>query len=186
MVEAPSALKEDIRRILGKYRRSFASKQFNEHEMTSDLLMEALGVTPATKALNRQYWGRELGSAWESILKAAWSRNDENHIFPQPGDPLRPCDIVGKGFAVDAKYRIGSGDSGTLQKLSRNAKTLLANQAKPILLIFRHDSLRSAVSAAKSGGWMVYEGQNTFDFVRCHLGVDLDKHLLDRGLMISE
>lgn len=162
-----------LRRVLQSCKAAFDVKVFEDFDTGTDVLMDSLSVTPAMKAANRQYWGRQLGACWEALLRSVWAERSPFVRFPKPGDPIYPCDIVSEGLAIDAKYRIGSGDSGTLQKLARNAKTLVTSNLQPILLVLRDDSLKSAISAAKAGGWKVVEGEAAFEFVHVTLGHDI-------------
>nr|WP_250807483.1 hypothetical protein [Neorhizobium tomejilense] len=175
--ETSIQIENQLEGILGKCRDAFAARKFEDLESSTDLLMQSLSVTPSMKAANRQYWGRELGIAWENLLKVIWKTADGDCHFPMSGDPDHPCDIVGSRFAVDAKYRVGSGDSGTLQKLRRNGATLRESGKEPILLVFRDDSLRSSLAAAKAGGWTVKHGEETLRFVKEELGFDLRSFL---------
>ena len=77
-----------------------------------------------------------------------------------------PCDLTIADTAIDTKYRIGSGDSGTLKKF-RQYGELLRNQGyEPVFLIVRGDNLPAAIRACTRGGWTVHTGDSTFEYIR--------------------
>lgn len=43
----------------------------------------------------------------------------------------------------------------------------------PIILLFRIDNLNAVIIAFKSGGWLVKEKNNAFDFILNETGYDL-------------
>lgn len=72
-------------------------------------------------------------------------------------------------LAIDTKYRIGSGDSGTLKKFKAYGPTLEEKGFTPVLLIVREDNLGAAITACNAGGWTVTTGQaNIRLFARAH------------------
>ena len=78
--------------------------------------MRTFGITQLIKNENKQYWGRELGMCWQLIVTELCKTNCPNF---KPAIKLgadEPCDLVLGEYAIDTKYRIGSGDSGTLKK----------------------------------------------------------------------
>lgn len=48
---------------------------------------------------------------------------------------------------------------------------------KPVLLILRIDSLANPIRAAKSAGWQILEGIDSFDFIKEQTGYDLYNYL---------
>ena len=101
------------------------------------------------------------------------------------GQPIRwgddePCDLVMGRTAIDTKYRVGSGDSGTLKKLKEYARQLKSEGYVPVMLILRTDNLQSSVDACESGGWKIYTGQDSFKFIERRCGVDLQAMLVDK------
>ena len=48
-----------------------------------------------------------------------------------------PCDLVLGSDAIDMKYRVGSGDSGTLKKFQQYAALLKQNGYRPVFLFLR-------------------------------------------------
>jgi hypothetical protein len=54
--------------ILRRYHSSFVEKVYSDENDDHDILMDAFGITPQLKRENRQYWGRELGKIWESLV----------------------------------------------------------------------------------------------------------------------
>jgi len=135
-------------------------------------------LTPEVKLSHPQYWGRELGSCWERLVKSACADAAVPVAFPPPGSRETPCDIVLGEYAIETKYRIGSGDSGTLQKLQANGAALRAAGLEPILLILRNDSLPAAMTAARAGGWRILADGDAFGFIQAELGVDLRAFML--------
>jgi len=166
--------------VVDGFRASFARKDFIARETDPDILMDVFGLTPEVKLSHPQYWGRELGSCWERLVKSACADASVPVSFPPPGSRDTPCDIILGAHAIETKYRVGSGDSGTLQKLQANGATLRAAGLEPILLILRNDSLPAAMTAARAGGWRILADGDAFGFIETELGVDL------RSFMIRE
>ena len=80
--------------------------------------------------------------------------------------------------AIDTKYRIGSGDSGTLKKFKQYGKKLRDVGYRPIFLIVRVDNLPAAMTACKVGQWDVKVGDETFRYIEEQTGVDLQAWLI--------
>ncbi|MNU30449.1 hypothetical protein D3C71_189490 [compost metagenome] len=173
-------LLESLDRILVDYRDRFRKKKFTVKPERDDLLMRVFKITPEIKKRNMQYWSRHLGFAWEKLLKAALSEADKTAVFPLPGDKQKPCDMIAGEMAIDAKYRIGSGDSGTLQKLQKNGRILHELGYKPVLLIFRDDSLASSLAAARGGGWTIYEDKHALVHAETLFNFDMSAYLKSR------
>jgi hypothetical protein len=92
-----------------------------------------------------------------------------------------PCDFVFGQIAIDTKYRIGSGDSGTLKKFRHNGQLLKERGYEPILLILREDNLLTALSACRNGGWGIYVGDETFEFIHTHTQFNLQAYLAEKA-----
>ena len=75
--------------------------------------------------------------------------------------------------AIDTKYRVGSGDSGTLKKFKQYGYLLKEVGYQPILLFLRDDNLPAAMTACQTGGWSVYTGMQAFYYLREQTGFDL-------------
>jgi hypothetical protein len=162
-----------IRGILQAYHNSFSEKVYTEENNDHDILMDTFGISPELKRENRQYWGRELGMAWQLIVTSIF-----RHNHPNFGEPLRfgldePCDLVAGDDAIDTKYRIGSGDSGTLKKFKQYGDLLINRGYRPVLLIVREDNLSAAITACRNGGWTVLTGQDTFNYIKNQTNVDI-------------
>lgn len=162
-----------IERILSDYSRSFAGKTYSDENNDHDPIMDIFGVSPETKRENRQYWGRELGMVWQRVVTEVFR---DNH--PQYGNPIRigqdePCDLLAGRDAIDTKYRIGSGDSGTLKKFKQYGELLRGMGHRPVFLIVREDNLPAAITACYAGGWTVLTGDRAFEYVGEQTGVDL-------------
>ncbi|MDY7008234.1 MAG: restriction endonuclease [Cyanobacteriota bacterium] len=166
--------------ILHKYSQSFASKIFTQESLEADDLMLVFGLNQEIKARNKQYWGRELGMCWERIVKEICRQTcDDFHEAIRDGnDEL--CDFVVGLDAIDTKYRIGSGDSGTLKKFRQYAARLNAIEYNHVLLILRNDNLPQAINACSMGGWQVISGNNTFNYINQTTGFDLKLWLQSR------
>ena len=106
---------EDVlNNILVQYSQSFSSKVYDDENNQLDLLMGVFGVTPEVKRENRQYWGRELGMCWQRLIVEIFRKTREDYSPALRFGADEPCDLVVGSLAIDTKYRIGSGDSGTL------------------------------------------------------------------------
>jgi hypothetical protein len=165
--------------LLEKYRTSFGEKVYSDENDDHDLLMDAFGISPSLKRENRQYWGRELGKCWESLVVAACSNSPSFQPALRIGGD-EPCDLIVNGYAIDTKYRIGSGDSGTLKKFKQYGPLLKEKGFKPVFLFLRSDNLPAAMTACKSGGWQILIGDESFGFINEVSGFDLKTYLLNR------
>jgi hypothetical protein len=175
---ASPGLLEELRSSVKHYARKFEEKKFEEEPAYVDTLMAYFGITDEMKRRNSQYWARELGSLYQEIVTKAALEKSRDYFVPKTGDSVLPCDLVAGECAIDMKYRMGSGDSGTLQKLRRNGMVLQSLDVKPILLVHRDDNLPAALSAAKGGGWSVVSGEQAIDFVRDRFSFDLEAFLV--------
>jgi hypothetical protein len=100
------------------------------------------------------------------------------HTCADYGNALRfdadePCDLVLGSDAIDTKYRVGSGDSGTLKKFKQYGALLKENGYRPVFLFVREDNLPAAMTACEAGGWSVYTGDSTFKYLQEKTGFDL-------------
>ena len=91
-----------------------------------------------------------------------------------------PCDLIVEGYAIDTKYRLGSGDSGTLKKFKNNGPLLRTYNYEPVFLILRQDSLSAAITACQVGTWKVYTGDDSFKFIQTISGFDLKSFLIGK------
>lgn len=166
----------DLESILKAYQLSFKSKVYNEENDDHDVLMDAFGITPELKRQNRQYWGRELGKMWERLVVDISSSQPTFEPAKKIGDD-EPYDLILDGYAIDAKYRIGSGDSGTLKKFKQYGAMLKEQGYQPLILLLREDNLSAAITACTKGGWLVLTGDQSFEFVKEQTGFDLKEYL---------
>lgn len=169
--------------ILKGYQDSFSSKTYSEENDDTDLLMNAFGITPQLKRENRQYWGRELGMCWQLLVTDICRTHCKNY-----GPALRfgndePCDLVVGNYAIDTKYRIGSGDSGTLKKFKLYGEMLKDQGYTPVFLILRDDNLPAAMTACHTGGWSVNTGVASYDFIKNISGFDVASYLSQKANM---
>lgn len=169
----PDKIESLIKEILSAYKGAFDDKVYAEENNEHDVLMDVFGITPELKRENRQYWGRELGKCWELVVSAVFQATRDDY---GPGLVIgkdEPCDcIVGKD-AIDTKYRVGSGDSGTLKKFKQYGELLRSKGLNPIFLMVRTDNLGAAITACKAGGWTVLTGDDSFQYVFDKSGFDL-------------
>jgi hypothetical protein len=175
-------LERALEAILGKYKESFSSKEYDTENDDHDPLMDLFGISPELKRENRQYWGRELGMCWQLIVSELFRLTRHDH-----GPALRfgadePCDFTFGRTAVDTKYRIGSGDSGTLKKFKQYGPMLRTKGFRPVFLIVRDDNLPAAITACRAGDWDVRTGNTTFEYVQEHTKFDLKGFLEERAL----
>ncbi len=162
------------------YRDSFGVKTYGRENEEPDLLMDLFGITASRKREHRQYWGRELGMCWQLLVTGVLSHHCPDYAAPMKSGSDEPCDCRVGSDAIDTKYRIGSGDSGTLKKFRANGQWLTDRGYRPVLLILRGDSLASAIRACERGGWQVFVGSATFGYLHQLSGFDLYKWLMAR------
>jgi len=174
------AVNEILLEIMRHYYESFLSKTYREETNTdTDPLMVAFGITRELKQENKQYWGRELGMCWQRlVVSLCQARCDDFQPALRIGDD-EPCDFIVGQDAVDTKYRVGSGDSGTLKKFRSYGKLLIEYGYRPVLLLVREDNLPAAMSAFRKGQWEIYQGDESFEYIEDKTGFDLKQWLLD-------
>jgi hypothetical protein len=169
-----------LEQILARYQSSFIGKIYAEENEEHDLLMDVFGISPIIKRENRQYWGRELGMCWQLLVVETCKAycSSFQPAFRVGND--EPCDLIVDNYAIDTKYRIGSGDSGTLKKFKSYGPLLRTHNYEPILLILRKDNLPAAITACQVGRWSVYTGDTSFEFIQKISGFDLKLFLTER------
>jgi len=169
---------DKIRQIIQGYHVSFSGKVYGDENNDHDVLMDVFGLLPAVKREHRQYWGRELGMCWQRIVTELFRANVKNFKpgYREGEDEL--CDLIAKRDALDTKYRIGSGDAGTLKKFRQYGERLTNLGFRPVMLILRDDNLPDALSACRAGGWTVLTGSATFQYIRTATKVDVQQWLL--------
>jgi len=173
MAKKPLPLDTRLKDVLRAYRDSFSMKTYSEENDDPDPLMDVFGITPDRKRENRQYWGRELGMCWQLLVTNVLSHHCKEYAPAIKVGDDEPCDCCVEKDAIDTKYRIGSGDSGTLKKFKSYGKLLKERGYRPVLLIVREDNLAAAMTACATGGWTVLQGQATFDYIKQLSGFDL-------------
>lgn len=170
----------NLDKVLKKYCESFQKKVYAIENDDHDVLMDAFGITPELKRENRQYWGRELGKCWESLVIEV-CKNVESYQSALKIGKDAPCDLrVGK-YAIDTKYRVGSGDSGTLKKFKKYGQLLKHKGYEPVFLFLREDNLPAAITACENGGWTIFIGEQSFDFIKGLSGFDLKDYLTKKA-----
>lgn len=177
-------IENNLDNILLRYQSAFSSKVYNNENNDSDLLMSAFGISPDLKRENKQYWGRELGKCWESLVIEACKNVPEFKPALRIGAD-EPCDLVVGNYAIDTKYRVGSGDSGTLKKFKQYGETLRNLDYTPVFLFLREDNLPAAMTACRNGGWSIYIADQSFEFIQEISGFDMKTYLITRSLRFS-
>lgn len=167
-----------IEPILKRYYNSFSSKEYSDENNDYDLLMNIYGITPGLKRENRQYWGRELGMLWQLIVTEICKDCCRDFKFAPKYGSDEPCDLIIGMDAIDTKYRIGSGDAGTLKKFKQYGALLKNEGLNPIYLILREDNLPAAITACYSGGWTVLTGNKAFGYLESKTGVNVKQLLI--------
>ena len=162
-----------LEQILARYQNSFTEKIYAEENEEHDILMDVFGISPIKKKENRQYWGpvlvTETCKTYCSSFKPALKVESDE-----------PCALIVDGYAIDTKYRIGSGDSGTLNKFKSYGELLRNLNYKPVFLILRQDNLSAAITACQAGTWKVYTGDDSFKFIQTISGFDLKSFLIEK------
>ncbi|MEG3896060.1 hypothetical protein QT989_10345 [Microcoleus sp. SVA1_B6] len=166
--------------ILARYQNSFTKKNYAEENEEHDILMDVFGISPLIKKETRQYWGRELGMCWQLLVTETCKTYCSSFQSVLKVESGEPCGLIVDRYAIDTKYRIGSGDSGTLNKFKNNGKLLRTYNYEPIFLILRQDNLPAAITACQVGTWKVYTGEDSFEFIKTISGFDLKSFLIEK------
>ncbi|MEN8216772.1 MAG: restriction endonuclease [Pseudomonadota bacterium] len=159
--------------ILKKYQSNFSNKVYVDNYDSTDVLMDAFGVTQELKSENKQFWGRQLGMCWQLLVDELFKNTCQDYGTALKFERDEPCDLVAGTDAIDTKYRFGSGDSGTLKKLKQYGKLLADKGYTPVLLVVREDNLPAAMTACEAGGWTIYMGKQSFDYIQKQTHFDL-------------
>lgn len=163
----------ELENILEKYQNSFIEKVYGAENEEDDLLMNVFSIPPALTRENGQYWGRQLGMCWQKLVIKTCETYCKNFqpAFRVAND--EPCDLIVDQYAIDTKYRFGSGDSGKHKTIKSYGSLLRNRNYEPVLLILRKDNLPAAIKACQAGGWTIYTGGDTFNFIQQISGFDL-------------
>lgn len=164
--------------LMQTYQRSFADKVYQEENDDVDLLMDAFGLSSETKRENRQYWGRELGMCWQLMVDNVMKAYGRGYSPALRIGNDEPCDMIVGNYAIDTKYRFGSGDSGTIKKLKQYGALLIKLGYQPVCLLAREDNLPGSIAAIQSAGWLILSGNESFDFIKEQTGYDLKQYLV--------
>lgn len=170
--------------VLTQYRDSFSKKKMVETLGDNDILMDVFDISPQLKGMNKQYWGRELGKCWERVVIEVF-RNKKGFGPAIKVGADEPCDFIFNKYAIDTKYRVGSGDSGTLKKFKQYGKLLKDHGYTPVMLFLREDNLPAAITAMKKGGWRIITGDDSFEFIQNNAEFDLKDYLFTRRSILS-
>ncbi len=173
-----SEIKNKLGEVLKRYSESFSIKIYTDDYNDTDVLMNAFGVTQELKSENKQYWGRELGKCWENLIRDLFEATCEDFAPPKRFGADEPADFFVGNDAVDTKYRVGSGDSGTLKKFEQYGKLLQKEGFNPIFLFLRTDNLRAALSKMDAGGWTKLMGDDAFAYILEKTKFDLKAWLI--------
>lgn len=167
---------DKLDQILTNYQSSFSAKVFKEKDGGDDILMDAFSITNQMKDQNKQYWGRELGKCWEKLVISVFEHHEGFRRGIKVGQD-EICDLVFNNYAIDTKYRVGSGDSGTLKKFKFYGAQIKDLGKEPVMLFLREDNLPAAITAMKKGGWKIITGEDSFSFIKEHSGFNLEEYL---------
>lgn len=171
-----------IQPILENYYNSFFHQTYGQENNEYDFLMELYNISPELKRQNRQYWGRELGMLWQLLVNAIAKEHCPAEYKPAlKFGADEPCDLILGEDAIDTKYRVGSGDSGTLKKFKQYGALLKEKGYRPVFLMVREDNLPAAITACKNGGWTIYAGDNALQYLQYKTGVNIRKLLKQFG-----
>lgn len=167
---------------LESYKKSFVGHSAGNENRDSDILMEVFDISPDMKFENKQFWGRELGMCWQRIVSSTFSfLRPIDYSPPKRYGGDEPYDVGLGKFAIDTKYRVGSGDAGTLKKFKQYGEMLRSEGLKPVQLILRNDNLPAAITAIHKGGWDVFIGEETFSWIAENTeGFRLDDWLISK------
>jgi len=171
-------IEDKLNDVLSRYSESFTAKTYSDDFNDTDLLMDAFGITQELKSENKQYWGRELGKCWENLLRDLFEATCADFEPPKRFGADEPADFFCGKDAIDTKYRVGSGDSGTLKKFESYGKLLTEEGYRPVFLFLRTDNLQAALSKMDAGGWIKYMDEDTFTYVKEKTGFDLKSWLI--------
>ena len=179
-MEKYEKMKEEIKLIIDKYFISFNAKTYIEENEEDDILMQIFHISSKLKKENKQYWSRELGMIWQYLLTTLFMIYSPSKFKPSYRiGKDEPFDLIYGKYAIDTKYRIGSGDAGTLKKFKQYGKILNKMGYTPLLLILRNDNLPAAITACEHGGWQIKTGEDVFDFIKNELEIDFHTFLKD-------
>lgn len=175
-----SQLEKVLLETLTTYKRSFLGHKPASENNESDILMEVFDISPQMKTENRQFWGRELGMCWQRIVSSTFAHHCPTQFsVPRKFGSDEPYDVGLGLYAIDTKYRVGSGDAGTLKKFKQYGAMLQNEGMKPVQLILRNDNLSAAITAINKGGWEVHIGTAAFDWIEKNTsGFRLDDWLI--------
>lgn len=173
-----SKFEDKFTKLTESYQINFNNKENIDVDEYVDVLMEIFGISPALKHENRQYWGRELGMYWQKLVIAVFQIYASSLFKPAKRyGQDEPYDLQVGNYVIDTKYRVGSGDSGTLKKFKAYGEKLKEEGFTPVFLILRTDSLMQAINSIRSGGWIIYTGNDAFKFIHDNSGFDLLTYL---------
>ncbi len=170
-----------IEPIIKKYYRSFLLKTYGKENDDHDFLMDVFNISPELKRENRQYWARELGMVWQKIVYNLAENNCDDFKPPLKCNKDKPCSMIIGKDAVDTKYRMGSGDSGTIKKFRQYGEFLSNKGYRPVLLIVRSDNLPNAIKSCDKAGWKIFCADAAVNYLLEKTGVDIRVLLASLG-----
>ncbi len=173
--------KSIVEPIIKKYYQSFLRKTHNEGNNDRDFLMDIFNISPSLKQENRQYWGRELGMLWQLLVVNIAKNHCVDYAPALRFGRDEPCDLIIGQDAIDTKYRVGSGDSGTHKKFKQYGELLISKGYNPVFLMVRNDNLPAAITACQTGGWKIYTGELSLTYLKNKTSVDISAMLKEFG-----
>lgn len=164
--------------IMAEGRDLFLAKEYSDESDEVDLLMAAYHITQMDKRSHRQFFGQTLGRRFEKLVLQLLGETHQGFLPPPRRGSETPCDCLLGSMALELKYRFGSGDGRTVGKIRDYGLYLRSLGLEPKLLVLRTDSMQASIGSLRRGGWEVFEGDATLDFLHLHTGFDLRRCLI--------
>lgn len=169
---------QKFEQLTKNYQSNFSQKEYEDENNDYDLLMDLFNITPELKRENRQFWGRQLGAYWEKlVIEVFKTYTPDEYKSPFKEGADEPVDLIVGNYAIDTKYRVGSGDAGTLKKFKQYANLIKERGYEPVFLILREDNLPGAITAIKNGGWTFFTGPDSLNFIKENSKFDIEEYL---------
>ena len=169
--------------VFAKQEQLFQAKEHDNSLPEEDVLMKRFEITSLDKLTNKQYYNRELGKVFETLCKKTFRHKHNDRCKDAPivkkkgGRTYEPFDLIFDNYAIDFKYRLGSGDSGTLNRLRKSVLWALEKGYEPVYLILREDNLDPVLKALQRLGARIIQGEDTFRFIEEESGVNLREYI---------
>ena len=164
--------KETPRSIASEYRTFFTKSPPILEVPYIDPLMKAVGIEDLSDyQLRRQYYSRHLGAMWERLVRHACGGGQ--HVYAGEDTRLELADVIMGEWAIECKYRVGSGEPTFGRRLANKGIKLQERGYRPVLLVARSDSLPILSAIAAKGNWLLLQGAESFRWIEEQTGVDV-------------